>query len=337
MNSSDSPSRVLKAFGINGLKNNVPVDSSSSTDNNGIATFDKGFPPITMQPKSAGGIPPSGKDMNGVLYAVTLQQQWQNAGMTYAFNQDFANQINGYPKGAMLPNSTSSGVWMSLSDNNLTSPEPVASASWVPFNSYGYTSLSGITTSTITLTAMQASKERITLSGAITSNINLILPGWLKSWTIVNNCTGSFSVICKTQSGTGVTIANGSTAKVYGDGVNILTEFGSAAYRDVGNGTNQIPDMSLFQSGIGWTKFPDGTIIQRGTTISGNRGFPALVTLPIPFTSSFTVATSFDQAITTAKDCPSFAVTPAGLTAFYLMSSRTSGTGAGANWIAIGK
>ncbi|ELY2553661.1 hypothetical protein SMB57_003814 [Cronobacter sakazakii] len=298
MNSSDSPSRVLKAFGINGLKNNVPVDSSSSTDNNGIATFDKGFPPITMQPKSAGGIPPSGKDMNGVLYAVTLQQQWQNAGMTYAFNQDFANQINGYPKGAMLPNSTSSGVWMSLSDNNLTSPEPVASASWVPFNSYGYTSLSGITTSTITLTAMQASKERITLSGAITSNINLVLPAWLKSWTIVNNCTGSFSVICKTQAGAGVTIPNGTTAKVYGDGSNILTEFGTAAYLDAGSGAGQVPDMSFFASGPGWQKLPSGRIFQWGSfPVAGNSiqtfNFPvAFPNAALSITASFKIPAS---------------------------------------------
>jgi hypothetical protein len=35
MNSSDIPSRITKAFGVNGLKNTIPVDSSSTTDNNG--------------------------------------------------------------------------------------------------------------------------------------------------------------------------------------------------------------------------------------------------------------------------------------------------------------
>ena len=337
MNSSDSPARILKAFGVNGLKNTIPTDSSETTDNNGVATFDKGFPPVTMQPLSAGGIPPSGKDMNGVLYSVTLQQQWQNAGMSYSFNQDFANQVNGYPKGSMLINSSSNGIWLSLGDNNLTSPEPIASASWVPFCSYGYASVSGISTTTVTLTALQSSKERITLSGPINSNINLIFPNWMKSWTVVNNCTGNFSVICKTQSGVGVSIPNGSSAKVYGDGFDIFTEFGPAAYRNVGNGNNQIPDMSFFESGPGWIKFPDGTIIQTGISISGNIGFPATVSLHIPFRVSFAVTTSFDRASSVSNDCPSFATTPIGLTGFYLMSSRTSGTGAGANWIAIGK
>ncbi|MDK9365036.1 terminase large subunit [Lelliottia wanjuensis] len=75
MNSSDTPSRIVKAFGLNGLKNTIPVDSSTTTDNNGVATFDKGFPPVTMQPLSAGGIPPSGTTLaHGSV--VTDCQQW---------------------------------------------------------------------------------------------------------------------------------------------------------------------------------------------------------------------------------------------------------------------
>ncbi|EFD5228777.1 hypothetical protein N8M33_002925 [Escherichia coli] len=114
---------------------------------------------------------------------------------------------------------------------------------------------------------------------------------------------------------------------------------GEAAKRDVGTGENQIPDMASFTSGPGWMKFPDGTIIQFGVSIAGPIGYPTTVNFPIPFTSGYRIATSFDSAINGATDCPAFATTPAGggLLAFYLMSSRTGGTGAGANWIAIGK
>lgn len=114
---------------------------------------------------------------------------------------------------------------------------------------------------------------------------------------------------------------------------------GTAATKNTGNGTGQIPTMANFTSGSGWIKFPDGTIIQTGTSISGPVGFPTTITFPIPFTVSYRIATSFDTAATGAADCPAFATTPAGggLLAFYLMSSRTSGAGAGANWIAIGK
>ncbi|WP_439292301.1 MULTISPECIES: gp53-like domain-containing protein, partial [Rahnella] len=114
---------------------------------------------------------------------------------------------------------------------------------------------------------------------------------------------------------------------------------GTAATATVGTGANQLPSMASFTSGSGWVKFPDGTIIQRGTSISGPIGYPLAIPLPIAFTNSFTVTTSFDTASNIATDCPSFSVTPIGLAGFYLSSSRpsSSGTGAGANWIAIGK
>lgn len=56
----------------------------------------------------------------------------------------------------------------------------------------------------------------------------------------------------------------------------------SAAQRDVGTGTNQIPDMNSFTSGPGWMKFPSGRIIQYGNQISSASGSVA-VSFPIPF------------------------------------------------------
>ncbi|MDM3129243.1 hypothetical protein OGY66_02380, partial [Citrobacter sp. CK205] len=203
MNFTDIPARILKAFGLNGLKNTIPTDSSTSTDNNGVATFDKGFPPITMQPLSAGGIPPSGNDMNGILYALSLKEQWADAGMIYPFNSDFASAISGYPKGSVLLNSQQSGKWLNLTDGNSTSPESLTGAStgWVPLDNYGVTTITGLAASNVTLSSLQAAKERIVLTGALTSNIVLIFPAWMKSWTVVNNCSGAFTVTCRTASG----------------------------------------------------------------------------------------------------------------------------------------
>jgi phage-related tail fiber protein len=110
-----------------------------------------------------------------------------------------------------------------------------------------------------------------------------------------------------------------------------------AAKRDVGTGVNQIPDMSAFTSGAGWMRFPDGTIIQFGTNISGSAGYPTVVNFPIPFTADFRVTCSFDSP-TSAADCPAFSTSKIGNTGFYLASSRQGSiTGAGAHWIAIGK
>lgn len=226
MNSSDSPSRITKAFGVNGDKNTIPTDSTSITDNSGIATFDKGFPPITMQPLSAGGIPPSGKDMNGVIYSVTLQQQWQNAGMTYSFDANFATSVSGYPRGAVVPSTALTGQWLNLNEANSNTPEsPIGAATgWAPLNNYGVTAVSGLSNASVVLSSLQAAKDRIILTGVLSANINLTFPTWTKSWTIVNNCTGAFSVTCKTLAGTGVIIPSGQTAVIVGDGLNIVQD-----------------------------------------------------------------------------------------------------------------
>ncbi|MDU5041148.1 MAG: phage tail protein, partial [Enterobacter roggenkampii] len=56
----------------------------------------------------------------------------------------------------------------------------------------------------------------------------------------------------------------------------------SAAQRDVGTGTNQIPDMASFAAGPGWMKFPSGKIIQYGYQTSSSSG-SVVVNFPIPF------------------------------------------------------
>lgn len=56
----------------------------------------------------------------------------------------------------------------------------------------------------------------------------------------------------------------------------------SAAKRDVGTGTNQIPDMASFAAGPGWMKFPSGKIIQYGYQTSSSSG-SVVVSFPIPF------------------------------------------------------
>lgn len=258
MNSSDTPSRITKAFGVNGLKNTIPVDSSTSTDNNGVATFDKGFPPVTMQPLSAGGIPPSGKDMNGVLYSTTIQQQWQNAGMTYPFSQDFSDAVSGYPKGAIVPSSVYTGQWLNLNEANGTSPESSTGANtgWVPINNYGVTQIT-MTSGSIVMSSLQAAKDRIIISGTLTANVNLIFPAWIKSWVVHNNCTGNFTITCRTASGSGVVVIPGLVSRLFCDGVNISDE----TY-------NPNNDMVGMVAGFAMNSAPEGWIIANGSAVS---------------------------------------------------------------------
>ncbi|HIC0369082.1 TPA: gp53-like domain-containing protein [Escherichia coli] len=71
-----------------------------------------------------------------------------------------------------------------------------------------------------------------------------------------------------------------------------LVNLKSAANRSVGNGANQIPDMSYFTTGETssgrWAKLPSGLIIQAGFGLTSPAG-TATVNLPIPFTGTFYV------------------------------------------------
>lgn len=275
MNSSDSPSRVAKAFSVNGSKNTIPVDSTPSTISGGIATFDSGFPPVTMQPLSAGGIPPSGMDFNGVLYSVTLQQQWQNAGMAYPFSQTFSDAISGYPKGSVIPNSSSTGQWLNLNESNITSPESSSGAStgWVPLNNYGVTSISGVTSGNVVLSSNQASKDRIIITGSLSGNVIITLPSWIKSWKVYNNTTGEFSFSAKTLTGNTIPLYRGENS-IFCDGINLYNETKAllsdfASVKNQNYVTGKQPDGLFFVCGYG--KFP--------TDNNGN----LFITLPQPF------------------------------------------------------
>ncbi|WP_129324716.1 gp53-like domain-containing protein [Enterobacter cloacae] len=354
MNSSDIPSRITKAFGVNGLKNTIPVDSSTTTDNNGVATFNKGFPPITMQPLSAGGIPPSGKDMNGVLFSVSAQQQWLNAGGAFPYSSDFATAIGGYPKGAVVPNSALTGNWINLNEGNATSPESSTGATtgWVPLDSYGSTTISGLTNSSQTLTSVQASKDRIVLTGNLTSNINIIFPAWVKGWVVSNRCTGNFTVICKTASGSGVSVEQGNSNYIYCDGTNITADFGSAAYRAVGSSNpTDIPDLSSFVfagSETGWTtKGPGDFVIQGGISSAVSASpFDVQITFNTPFKTKCLAVWPFAYSSVGSSQVAIWTLTPPTLTG---CNARAIGVfnqgqpnmglpyaGLVCNWIAVG-
>lgn len=93
---------------------------------------------------------------------------------------------------------------------------------WVPDFRYGVTALTDLSASDVTLTSLEAAKDRISLAGALTSNISIILPTWLNTWKVTNNCTGSYTVTIKTSAGAGVAVEQDGEAEVYGDGTNIL-------------------------------------------------------------------------------------------------------------------
>ncbi|MCQ9589963.1 gp53-like domain-containing protein [Escherichia coli] len=78
---------------------------------------------------------------------------------------------------------------------------------------------------------------------------------------------------------------------------------GEAAKRDVGNGQNQIPDMSAWECGgdttTGWRRSPDGYIEQWGLTEDTTN--EVLINFPIPFPTAVISINEHDQAPVAGK------------------------------------
>ena len=225
MQNNSQPKLIPIPFASNGAKQDIP-NSSQIGVAAGRASYPDGFPPLTRTPLAAGGVPPFGTDFNGILNDITAALRWSQSGSGYPYNAQFNTAISGYPKGACIPLSSLDGYWLNTVDANASSPEVsgAGSTGWVPLNNYGITAISGLSGSSLTLTTLQAAKDRITLDGTLTANINLIFPAWRKQWTIVNRCSGNFVITIKTPSGTGVQLTNGAAVVVYGDGTNVVQD-----------------------------------------------------------------------------------------------------------------
>lgn len=91
------PPPLAMPFANIGDKNTIPILNSG-----GGASLTEGFPPITAVPISAGGIPPSREDMNGMAYVATFPEYFLQMGGYYTFDENVASAIQGYPLGAVL-------------------------------------------------------------------------------------------------------------------------------------------------------------------------------------------------------------------------------------------
>lgn len=223
MQLTNAPGKLVLPFAASGAKNDIPVDSQIGITA-GAASLVDGFPPLTRTPLAAGGTPPSGLDMNGVLYELSAILRWANAGAGYVYDGTFATDSNvgGYPKGARVLRSDGLGYWFNTTDNNTTNPESAGAvaAGWLPDFTTGAAAIT-MTGANVTLTELQYGKPVIVITGLLTANLNLIFPNIVGEWVVINGTTGSFSITCKTAAGTGVVV--NSVQSIVGDATNIYS------------------------------------------------------------------------------------------------------------------
>jgi hypothetical protein len=223
----DAPDKIVLPFADSGTKVTIPVPSQIAITP-GAASFTDGFPPLTLTPTSGGGIPPFGQDMNGILFDATALNRWNNAGAGFVYDGTFATDTNigGYPAGARILRTDGLGYWLNTVDDNIVDPESSGSAAagWVPDYTNGISAVT-MTSSNVTLTALQYGLPIISLSGLLTTNLNLIFPAIPFEWVIINNCTGAYTITAKTASGSGISVGATGSTSIYGDGVNIYISF----------------------------------------------------------------------------------------------------------------
>ncbi len=111
----NKPKQIKQPFAVNGLRNEI----LDNTKEEGKANYNTGFPEITMLPKEAGGLPVLGEDMNGILYDLSENIVYNQAGGTYGLNEDIITNRGGYPKNAMLIEEDNK-IYLSKHNNNIS-------------------------------------------------------------------------------------------------------------------------------------------------------------------------------------------------------------------------
>lgn len=268
-----TPTQITVNWASSGDKNTIPIPSQSG----GAASFTAGFPPLTMTPKASGGVPPSGKDMNGILFSLSQAIQYEQSGGHFPFSSAFASAVGGYPIGAIVQATDNSGFWVNGTANNTTDPEAFG-AGWQPLKQAGVAAVS-VASTDVTLTALKAGKDVILITGTLTQNVNIIVPTWVKTWAVVNNATlGTYSITVKTASGTGAILLAGANS-VTGDGTNVLSLTYLLATKVYADAAATAAKNDAIGAGIGvnqtWQDISGGRLTN--TSYTNNTGKPIFV------------------------------------------------------------
>lgn len=127
----------------------------------------------------------------------------------------------------LMDTGTEAGTWGTQTNTNLGTLLEQSIA--------GFVSVS-MTDANYTLTTANGASDEarnmgLNLTGTLTLTREVICPTVTKFYVVKNSTTGSQSITFKTSGGTGITVANGKTAWVFCDGVNVVSAadfFGTA-------------------------------------------------------------------------------------------------------------
>ena len=107
MQTIQEPDVLQQPFCENGDKNTIPSTATGSQ----LASLAEGFPLITQQPTSQGGVPPERKDFNGAFNLLSKYDYAIQNGWLPTFKTEVSNAIGGYAEGACLWYMPSTGTY----------------------------------------------------------------------------------------------------------------------------------------------------------------------------------------------------------------------------------
>ncbi|MGH8585401.1 MAG: DUF2793 domain-containing protein [Gammaproteobacteria bacterium] len=130
------------------------------------------------------------------------------------------NKIAVYIGGAWVFYMPIEGVRLWLNDED--TEYAFDGSSWVVYPFIGRLSKSVAGGSDVTLTAVEARNQILEFTGALTANINVVMPAPPWQWIVYNATSGTFTLTVKTASGTGVVVTQHKRALLYADGTNVV-------------------------------------------------------------------------------------------------------------------
>lgn len=215
------PPVIPQPFAQNAPGGNINTPIPNTTATPGLASYDQGWPTVTMEPVVGGGIPPEGQDFNGIFFAITAHLYYLQSGQRWPYNSAVAAAIGGYPVGAQVASTDGVTVWSSLVANNTDDPDATGNISWEPATNYGALGIN-VSNVNVTLSPQQAKFKLLIFVGVLTGNVSIIFPPLAKDWLLVNLTTGNFNLTARLAASTGVNVPQGGYANplgIYGGAV----------------------------------------------------------------------------------------------------------------------
>lgn len=139
-----NPYMVQIPFCNTGNKNTIQLTQQAGQDPED-ATYQKGFPPVTMINEDAGGLPPKGLDFNGIFYELSSPIAHYCRGDRIQFDATYATAIGGYAKGWVVASNDYQKDYISLVDNNLADPNGT-NTTWAVYAGQGSVPMATSTT-----------------------------------------------------------------------------------------------------------------------------------------------------------------------------------------------